>query len=303
MIRVLMLDLGETLIHDEAPLSHVPEALAALTQFETAESDPLPVCLVSDFTMPAPPATKTKIDALFNQYLETLVHAGLKDFFEPVDQRVTLSTHAGVNKPNPKIFETAIERLGVKAELAECLFITENVDHIKACAKLHMKTLTFGAKSSPDGFDDWALGPMMIARLVAPESDKDTELALKVSLAAKHQMNLVSAAPGRAKGDLSARVKVWHPLDDPSLGELSGVRVELPTDAEVKLDATGAIRSVQQSRPSDEVVAEATQYVRGLAGTGKIASESNKRALGATHEVSVDSEGRRFLKRKRFSAL
>jgi len=50
-------------------------------------------------------------------------------------------------------------------------------------------------------------------------------------------------------------------------------------------------------------VAEATQYVRGLAGTGKIASESNKRSLGTTHEVSVDSEGRRFLKRKRFSAL
>src|SRR5262249_50386185 len=160
----------------------------------------------------------------------------------------------------------------------------------------------FGVKGSPDGFDDWALGPMMIAKLVAPESHKNVELALKVSLAAKHQMTLVSAAPSRAaKGDLSARVKVWHPLDDPSLGDLSGVRVELPTDAEVKVDATGAIRSVKQARPSDEAVAEATQYVRGLAGTGKIASESNKRSLGATHEVLVDSEGRRFLKRKRFS--
>jgi beta-phosphoglucomutase-like phosphatase (HAD superfamily) len=303
MIRVLMLDLGETLIHNEAPLPHVPEALGALTQFETASGDPLPVCLVSDFTMPAPPVTKAKIDALFHQYIDSLEHAGLKDFFEPVEQHVTLSTHAGVNKPDAKIFETAIERLGVNSELAECLFITENLDHIKACGKLHMKTLTFGAKGSPDGFVDWALGPMLIAKLIAPESHKDTELALKVSLAATHQMNLVSAAPGRAKGDLSARVKVWHPLNDPSLGELSGVRVELPTDAEIKLDATGAIRSVQQSRPSDEAVAEATQYVRGLAGTGKIASKTNKRPLGATHEVSVDSEGRRYLKRKRFSAL
>src|SRR5262249_10184253 len=115
MIRVLMLDLGETLIHNEAPMPHVPEALGALTQFETADGDPLLVCLISDFTMPAPPATKAKIDALFNEYLDILEHAGLKDFFEPVEQHVTLSTHAGVNKPDAKIFETAINRLGVTA--------------------------------------------------------------------------------------------------------------------------------------------------------------------------------------------
>lgn len=304
MIRVLMLDLGDTLIHDETPFPHVLEALAALTQFETASGKLLEVCLVSDFKMPEPPATPAKIDALFLEYLDILEQTGLNDFFEPVERRVTLSTHAGVFKPDRRIFETAIERLGVTAKLDECLFITENVDHVKACGKLHMKTLTFGAKESADEFDDWALGPMLIARLVAPASHKDTELALKVSLAAKHRMDLVSAAPARTKkGALSARVKVWHALDDPSLGELSGVHVELPADAEIDLDARGAIQSVRHAKPADDVVAEATQYVRGLAGTGKVASDPKKRPFGATHEVSVDSEGRRYLKRKRFSAL
>jgi hypothetical protein len=254
--------------------------------------------------MPEPPVTTAKIDALFLEYLDVLEHTALKDYFEPVERCVTLSTHAGVYKPDRKIFETAIERLGVNAELDECLFITENADHIKACGKLHMKTLTFGVKGSPEGFDDWSNGPMMIARLVAPSSHKDTELALKVSLAATHRMDLVSAAPqGSKKGAISARVRVWHAIDDPSLGELNGVHVELPTEAELSLDARGAIESVRQARPSDDIVAEATQYVRGLAGTGQIASDPKKRPLGATHELSVDSEGRRYLKRKRYSAL
>jgi hypothetical protein len=40
-IRVLMLNLRDTVIHDAAPLPHVLEALAALTQFETASGEPL----------------------------------------------------------------------------------------------------------------------------------------------------------------------------------------------------------------------------------------------------------------------
>jgi beta-phosphoglucomutase-like phosphatase (HAD superfamily) len=304
MIRVLMLDLGETLIHGEFPLPHVLEALAALRQFETASGDLLAMCLVSDFKMPEPPATPAKINALFLEYLNILEHSRLKDYFEPVERCVTLSMHAGVFKPDRKIFETAIERLGVLATLEDCLFITENVDHIKACGKLHMKTIAFGEQGSADGFDDWALGPMLIARLIAPSSHKDTELALKVSLAAEYRMDLVSATPVRSPRDaINARVKVWHALDDPSLGELNGVHVELPADAEIDLDARGAIQSVRQAKPAGDVVAEATQYVRGLAGTGKVASDPKKRPFGATHEVSVDSEGRRYLKRKRYSAL
>jgi len=304
MIRVLMLDLGDTLIHDEVPLPHVVEALGALKQFVTTSGEPLAVCLVSDFNMPDPPPTLAKIDVLFRAYLEILDHAGLRSFFEPVEQHVTLSTHAGVFKPDRKIFETAIKRLGVGADLDECLFITEDVDHIKACRDLGMNTLTFGQTGKPDAFGDWSEGPMLIARLIAPESHQDIELALRASLAAKHGMDLVSAAPSRsAREPIQARVKVWHALSDPSLGDLDGVRVQLPADAQVRLDDRGGVESVRQGRPSDEDEAEATQYVRGLAKTGKVVTDPNKRPLGATHEVTVDSEGRRYLKRKRFSAL
>src|SRR5262245_58309669 len=125
MIRVLMLDLGETLIHNESPLPHVIDALAALMQFETAAGELLEICLVSDFKMAEPGATQAQINELFLEYLDVLEHTGLKDYFEPVERCVTLSTHAGAKKPDRKIFETAIKRLGVSARLEECLFITE----------------------------------------------------------------------------------------------------------------------------------------------------------------------------------
>src|SRR5438105_11305496 len=129
MIKFLMLDLGDTLVHNDTVFPHVTEALEALKSFETLEGKPLALCLVSDFNMPMLPITKEKIDAIFHQYISILNHMGLKEFFEPVERHVTLSTHAGVFKPDRHIFEVAISRLGQPGELDECLFITENAQH------------------------------------------------------------------------------------------------------------------------------------------------------------------------------
>jgi FMN phosphatase YigB (HAD superfamily) len=125
--------------------------------------------LISDFDMPAPPATKEKIATIFQQYLALLDQFGLREFFEPVERHVTLSTHAGVRKPDRHIFEVAIKRLGLQAKLNECLFITESGEHIAACAELGMKTLQFGGAGEPGSqFSDWADAPPLIAHLVAP---------------------------------------------------------------------------------------------------------------------------------------
>src|SRR5262249_6650807 len=132
MIRVVMFDLGETLVdNDRRPFPHITDALTAIAAFKTADGKPLHSCLVSDYTMPEPPATQAKITALFKKYLAILDHTGLRAFFEPVEKRVTLSTHAGVAKPDRRIFETALQRLGVKVPLEERLFITEDPGHIK----------------------------------------------------------------------------------------------------------------------------------------------------------------------------
>ena len=122
MIRIVMFDLGLTLIDERnRPFNHVPEALTAISRFTTSDKKPLRCCLVSDFTMATPPVTTKKVRSLFEQYLEVLNQTGLRSFFEPVDRRVTLSTHANALKPDRAVFEMALHRLRVRATLEECL--------------------------------------------------------------------------------------------------------------------------------------------------------------------------------------
>jgi beta-phosphoglucomutase-like phosphatase (HAD superfamily) len=165
MIEVLMFDLGMTLIdQNDDPFPHVADALTAIAGFKTATGKPLASCLVSDFELTTPPTTAAKVNAIFAKYLDILDGTTLRPLFEPVRRRVTLSTHANVMKPDKKIFETALKRLGSHAKLEDCLFITENATHIEAARRtLHMQTLQFGRD-----FDDWSQAPALIAHLVAP---------------------------------------------------------------------------------------------------------------------------------------
>ncbi|MFN7923168.1 MAG: hypothetical protein U0Q16_23910 [Bryobacteraceae bacterium] len=148
MIQVVMFDLGDTLIDaSHHPFPHVTDALAAVA------SQGLQSCLVSDFDMSLTPAKAMEA------YVAVLESAGLRSLFEPVNKRVTLSNHAGVLKPGKKIFTKALARLGAAATpLTDCLFVTENADHIdKARNKLHMQTLQFGVD-----FTDWSQFPALI---------------------------------------------------------------------------------------------------------------------------------------------
>jgi FMN phosphatase YigB (HAD superfamily) len=161
MIRALLLDLGDTLIDNvNKPFPGVRDALDALQKFKTADDAPLVLCLVSDFTMPVP-RTEAAIAAAFTEYLKVLDQAGLRSFFEPVDERVTLSTHVGVRKPKAAVFEAALRRAKVDAPITEALFITENADHIEACRQLEMPVLQFGVD-----FATWSAAPPLIAKAI-----------------------------------------------------------------------------------------------------------------------------------------
>lgn len=152
MIKVVMFDLGQTLIDEANQQRPFPHAIEALTTITSANPAPK-ICLVSDFKMDLTPAKAMK------EYLAILDAAGLQTFFEPAQKRVTLSNHAGAVKPSRKIFKKALERLGVPATpLKHCCFITENLDHIKAArGRLHMQAFQFGVD-----FADWAEVPAML---------------------------------------------------------------------------------------------------------------------------------------------
>ena len=136
MIRVILLDLGETLVHGQDVIPHAEDALTALRRFTDTDGDPVTLALVSDFRMAQPPATTASVKAIFDEYLGLLDGFGLRRFFRPVGRRITLSTHAGVTKPDRRVYEMALQRLDVGAGLADCLVITEDAAHLRACRGL-----------------------------------------------------------------------------------------------------------------------------------------------------------------------
>jgi beta-phosphoglucomutase-like phosphatase (HAD superfamily) len=163
MVRVVLLDLGGTLVGPDGPFPHVPDALAALNQLDGSTGEPLATALVSDFPAADPP-TPAGVERRFAEYLALLDGFGLRGFFEPVEQRVTLSTQAGVQKPDRRVYELALRRLGTDAMLADCLVITEDAAHVAACRALGMQALQFGAD-----FDDWSQAPRLVRALVDPD--------------------------------------------------------------------------------------------------------------------------------------
>lgn len=295
-----MFDLGMTLVDEhEHPFAHVPQALTAISGFKTAGGKPLRTCLVSDFTMATPPATAKKVRPIFEQYLEILDRTGLRSFFEPVDRRVTLSTHANATKPDRAVFETAVRRLRVRAGLDECLLITENRDHVAAArTKLKMHALQFGAASAGSfDFDDWSQAPAMVAHAIDPRHRSNLHAAVGAFLGADDVE--VSTVEGDATaGSVTASGRVWFPVSVPEVGE-APVHVAVPVRGTVHVGASGRLRS-DVPAPTDADVDEAASFARSLAVNGQIGGANSP---GATHAIEVDESGRRRLVRKRFSAI
>ena len=304
MIRVVMFDLGSTLVdNDVHPFAHVEDALTAISDFKTADGKPLLSCLVSDFTMPPAPVTDAKVAGLFNEYLAILDATGLRPFFEPVNERVTLSTQAGVKKPDRKIFETALQRLGAGVGLEECLFITEDAVHIeKARDVLKMGTLQFrSGGSSQFDFDDWAEAPALIANLVAPHQESNTQAAIKAHLATKG-IDMLGSEQAGSPDEMTFSGQMWSPISVPGFDDLKDVHVAIPVEGKVTRGRKGEVRSVAK-QPSAEQVEEVSSFVRSLAEHGQIAGHAGKDAKGTTHQIETDKKGTRRLVRKRYSAL
>lgn len=171
--KVLMIDLGGTLITNSNSPQLIPgvkPALTALRQLPTPSGQPLVLCLVSDFKMPTAPATPTTIEPLFKEYLAILNAPAikLKQSFEPVNQCITLSTHVGVNKPDCRVFQMALLRLGATAQFSECVLITEDAGHIAAAKAMGLQTMRFGPVGAAGiDFHDWSQAPAMIAQKIA----------------------------------------------------------------------------------------------------------------------------------------
>ncbi|HEY0050822.1 MAG TPA: hypothetical protein VGB68_16130 [Pyrinomonadaceae bacterium] len=301
MIRVLMLDLGDTLIDGNKHLfAHVPQALEILRGFETEAHEPLSLCLVSDYYMPTADRT---VEDIFQEYVSLLENLNLRQFFEPVERHVTLSTQAGVNKPKRRIFELAVERLGLDARLDECLFITENAGHTKSARRLGIKTLLFGETGAEAGFGDWSEAPLLIAQMVNPESMSNLESALRLRLAVEHDLELIFVSEKSGDGIVRAQANKSHSL--PVSGSESGRNsiVTIPVNVEVEMNNRGRILAVDSEEPDKETLDEAAHYIKTLDDNKQISRKKGPLGAGETHRETVNEKGEKRIKRERFTAF
>ncbi len=300
MIKAVLFDVGDTLIRQGAAIENAAGALNVVSGFQTASGDPLQMGIVSDFKPVSPPRTDFKLAQLEEEFCDILKAAGLAEFFEPFDKKVTTSTRAGVNKPDRQIFELAVNRLGIEATLAECLFVTENISHLLACSGLGMNVVRYGSGPGiQPAFVDWQQGPAILAAQLGG-SDSGNNLAA-VSFFLQADRGLGGFHGQRAGTTIKGQANQPTQLQAPRLGDSSGTRVDIPVDVEVSLAADGSVGRVEVGVVSSEMVDDAVTFFGSLLDNKQVVLSSEP--LGkATHVIEVDQMGERKLVRRRYSS-
>ncbi|MGY1607548.1 MULTISPECIES: M20/M25/M40 family metallo-hydrolase [unclassified Geodermatophilus] len=103
---------------------------------------------MSDFDMPRSPA---EIPAIRRRYLAILDQLHIRDFFEPVEVGVTLSTEVGVHKPDPRVFRAALDKFSPGLSFGSALFVTENEDHVLTARSLGMRAVHLATAPGASG--------------------------------------------------------------------------------------------------------------------------------------------------------
>lgn len=300
MIRVVMLDLGDTLTDGTRPLPFVVDCLDALSRFEISDGRPVQYCLVSDYHL-ANPFTKGAVAERFSEYLEIIERLDLRSSFEPVNQRITLSTHVNSFKPDPGVFTKALERMGSDAGFEDCLFITENRMHISACVEMGMSTIPFGDGAAQEGgFDSWPEGLILISKAIDQISKRNLEIALSVLVRTRHGLeNLQIVGPITDHG-VAAIAQAWTPLKSAELGALDGVCMQMQVSLTVSEIEPGVHEVVITEPPTQENIEEAHQFIRSLRLHQQIEGPRPSVIGSASHYIETESSGQRKLKRRGF---
>lgn len=147
-MKVVLFDLGRTLEHNDVLLPGANELLDAIEDMRDDVGARPELGLVSDYF---PASTPAEIETHRTSYYAILETLGIRARFEPVAKRVTLSTEVGVNKPDERIFRTALDKLGSAVSFADSIFITEAQEHVNACRNLGMSAIHFQGPGQTGG--------------------------------------------------------------------------------------------------------------------------------------------------------
>ena len=147
-MKMVLFDLGKTLEDNDILFTGAQETLSKIQLMSDKDGMPFLLGLVSDFIMPSSPDDIPAIQQRYYQILELL---GIRSFFEPVADRVTLSTEVGVFKPDERIFRRALDKAESELKFRDALLITENGAHIAAARALGMGGIHFRPPGQAEG--------------------------------------------------------------------------------------------------------------------------------------------------------
>jgi FMN phosphatase YigB (HAD superfamily) len=143
-MKMVLFDLGETLEDvvdgEDILLPGARQTLEAIRAMRDSNGEAPVLALVSNFG--DIPANPEQILASQKEYYKLLEKLGIRSFFEPVAQRVTLSTEVGRPKPDKKIFQAVIEKIP-GLHFVDVMFITEDRSHVQAAHHLGMQAIHF----------------------------------------------------------------------------------------------------------------------------------------------------------------
>jgi len=150
-MKVILFDLGNTLEDTQQGvlLEGALETLQTIQGLKAGDGSSPVMALISDFG--EIPATPAQIQASLDEYLKILGTLGIRQFFEPVAERITLSTEAGVLKPSKAIFRKAIDKISNQLPFKHVMFITERKQHILAARNLGMEAVHFKGPGETSG--------------------------------------------------------------------------------------------------------------------------------------------------------
>jgi FMN phosphatase YigB (HAD superfamily) len=167
-MKVVLFDLGKTLEDRDVLLPGARETLQAIQAMRDSDGEAAILALVSDFYMPDNPE---QIPLIQQRYYELLDKLGIRSFFEPVADKVTLSTEVGVSKPDEKIFRAVIEKIDEGLGFRDVLFVTENQEHVLEARLLGIRGVHFKGPGQNSGEVDRLveLVPLIRKFLGAPD--------------------------------------------------------------------------------------------------------------------------------------
>jgi len=151
-MKVVLFDLGKTLEDQGVLLPGARETLQAIQEMRDHSGEAVAMALVSDVGIPDDPE---QIPIIRQRYYGILEGLSIRSFFEPVADRVTLSSEVGVSKPDEKIFRAVIEKINEGLCFRDVVFITEDREHVIETRRLGMSAIHFEGPGQNAGDVDW----------------------------------------------------------------------------------------------------------------------------------------------------